>query len=437
MRLSPQNWQWEPDKKNFTVRVVTDEQEKREFDYILKHEHYLGVGQEVGHSLRQLVELEGIVVGLLTWGPAAYKLKERDEWIGWDHWERRTRLNLIVQNRRFYTMNHHIDNLCSQVLSHACKALPRQWYEHFGYEPVLAETFTDPQLFLGTIYKASNWVNVGQSKGYSRVHDHFYDYNYRPKVIWLYPLVKKGKERLLLKALPLQQQAGLRSEQPQMELKQQQLESLFELFDSLEDRRRRSGRRYRLGSVLATVAIGVMMGYEHIAKIIRMSKRLKQHQLRALRFWRNPKDNQCKAPSKMIFYNCLKNVNLEQFQEQLRQWWKQYSDDLPRHWSLDGKAIGNIVYTLSLTDHDSGVPAAITSFDKGQEIAAAEKVIDSLDTLENQTVTADALHCQQKLALKIVEEKHGDYLLQVKDNQGKLKHKVESLLHTTPFLPRK
>jgi hypothetical protein len=48
------------------------------------------------------------------------------------------------------------------VLATAMKALPDQWREHFGYEPVMAEIFTDLERFHGTCYKACGWIEAGE-----------------------------------------------------------------------------------------------------------------------------------------------------------------------------------------------------------------------------------------------------------------------------------
>ena len=76
-------------------------------------------------------------------------------------------------------------NLASQALGAALRALPEQWQERFGYRPLLAESFTDPEAYAGTCYKASNWEPVGFSAGYSRHRADFYIPNDRPKKLWL------------------------------------------------------------------------------------------------------------------------------------------------------------------------------------------------------------------------------------------------------------
>jgi predicted transposase YbfD/YdcC len=55
---------------------------------------------------------------------------------------------------------------------------------------------------------------------------------------------------------------------------------------------------------------------------------------------------------------------------------------------------------------------------KGNEIAAIKALLDTL-ALKGCIVTIDAIGCQTEIAQKIVE-RGGDYLLAVKDNQGKL-----------------
>jgi len=84
----------------------------------------------------------------------------------------------------------HIDeveaiwNLASQVMGAALRALPAQWKQTFGYRPLLAESFTDPESHAGTTYKATNWQLLGTTAGYSRSRADLYVPNERPKRLW-------------------------------------------------------------------------------------------------------------------------------------------------------------------------------------------------------------------------------------------------------------
>jgi len=93
----------------------------------------------------------------------------------------------VVQNRRFLLLVNkgQEPNLASGVLGASVRVLAKQWRESFGYEPVLAETFTDIEQFHGTCYKAAGWLPVGMSRGYQRHRADFYIRNDRPKKLWL------------------------------------------------------------------------------------------------------------------------------------------------------------------------------------------------------------------------------------------------------------
>ena len=152
-----------------SVRLVP-EHEVSWFDEQLAAHHYLGAGRPVGDYLRQIVEVHGRPAALLVWGPSCYALKDRDLWISWSAAQRVERLKLIVQNRRFLLLaaKGQSPNLASQTMGAALRALPEHWRERFGYRPLLAESFTDPESHAGTCYKASNWEPVGHSAGYRR-----------------------------------------------------------------------------------------------------------------------------------------------------------------------------------------------------------------------------------------------------------------------------
>ena len=152
-----------------SVRLVP-EHEVPWFDEQLAAHHYLGAGRPVGDYLRQIVEVHGRPAALLVWGPSCYALKDRDLWISWSAAQRVERLKLIVQNRRFLLLaaKGQSPNLASQTMGAALRALPEHWRERFGYRPLLAESFTDPESHAGTCYKASNWEPVGHSAGYRR-----------------------------------------------------------------------------------------------------------------------------------------------------------------------------------------------------------------------------------------------------------------------------
>jgi len=65
--------------------------------------------------------------------------------------------------------------------------LPEDWEARYGFRPVLLETFVDTTRFRGTCYKASNWINVGNTQGRGKL-DRYSEFREPVKSIWLKPL---------------------------------------------------------------------------------------------------------------------------------------------------------------------------------------------------------------------------------------------------------
>lgn len=428
-------------KTALRVRIA-GQAERQWFDAQLGQHHYLGAGQAVGDYLRQIVERDGQPIGLLVWGPACYALKDRDLWISWSACQRVERLKLIVQNRRFLllTPKGAAPNLASQALSAALRALPGQWQECFGYRPLLAESFTDPEAYAGTCYKASNWEAVGWSAGYRRHRADFYVPNERPKRLWLRPLVPEARRQLRALELPPDCRAALaKAPAGQLPIKESQLDSLREVFCQAPDPRD-TNTQYRIGPVLTLIALALLAGGREIAEIARFATRLTQPQRRrlALPFKKGTRFH--KVPGYSVFYSLLTRMDPEAFAQLLSGWLAQRAGSLPQALALDGKMIRDHIGLLTLAQHEDGAPQALAVYDQKEgtercEQSAAAALLQRQPTLEGKLITADPLHCQRQLARTIVE-KGGDYLLQIKGNQPHLLQKAQALdaLQDTPFL---
>jgi hypothetical protein len=426
-----------------TVRVSA-EQETQWFDAQMGQHHYLGAGQPVGDYLRQVVERDGQPVGLLVWGPACYALQDRDLWISWSAPQRVQRLKLIAQNRRFLLLTDkgQAPNLASQVLGAAVCALPAHWQAHFGYRPLLAESFTDPEAYAGTCYKATNWEAVGWSAGYRRHRADFYVPNDRPKRLWLRELVPGARAQLRALDLPPDCQAGLvAGPSGVLPLTQPQMDSLLAVFRHAPDPRD-TNTRYRIGPVLTLVALALLAGRRDIAEIARFATTLAPAQRRRLGL---PRKKGTRAfyevPGYGVFYQVLTRMDPEPFAQRLNAWLAAQAGSLPQALALDGKMIRDHIGLLTLAQHEDGAPQAIAVYDQKEgtercELSAATALLESLPALDGKLITADPLHCQRKSA-RLIVEKGGDYLLQVKGNQAHLLKKAQGLdaLPNTPFLP--
>jgi hypothetical protein len=412
------------------------------FDQQMADSHYLGAGRSVGDYLRQVVKVRGRVAALLVWGPACYALKDRDRWISWSATQRVERLKLIVQNRRFLLMGEkgQWPNLASQAMGAALRALPGQWKEKFGYRPLLAESFTDPEAYAGTCYKASNWEAVGFSAGYSRHRADFYIANERPKRLWLRELDAQSRRHLRAEQLPADCQAGLTaSPAGVMPLTQPQMLSLLEALRLAPDPRG-ANTRFRVGPVLAIVAMALLAGRREIAEIARFATTLHQKQRHLIGL---PRKKNTRAfyqvPTYSVFYALLTRLDADAFAAHVHAWLQAHADALPQALAIDGKMIRDRIGVLTLAQHEDGAAQAVAIYDQKEGTSQCEQVvatamISEIPALDNKTLTSDALHCQRPNA-RAIGEKGGEYLFQVKGNQPKLLAQAEAFdaLPNTPF----
>ena len=427
-----------------TVRVAQPH-EAAAFDGQLADHHYLGAGRPVGDYLRQLVERDGQPVALLVWGPSCYALKDRDLWISWSASQRVERLKLVVQNRRFLLLaaKGQSPNLASQSLGAALRALPGQWREHFGYRPLLAESFTDPEAYAGTCYKASNWEPVGFSAGYSRHRADFYVVHERPKKLWLRELSPQARTQLRAPQVPEECRPGLVAPPAGvLPVTSPQMKSLLDVFRRAPDPRD-SNAQYRTGPVLTLLAMALLAGRRDIAEIARFATTLTQPQRRQLGLPRKQGTRAFhKVPGYGVFYALLTRMDPEPFAALLSQWLLARAGTLPQALAMDGKMIRDHLGLLTLAQHEDGAPQALAVYDQKEgtprcEQTAATALLERLPALDGKIITADALHCQRATA-RVIVEKGGDYLVQIKGNQPGLLQQARALdaLAGTPFLSR-
>jgi hypothetical protein len=103
---------------------------------------------------------------------------------------------LIVNNTRFLILPWvRIPYLASHLLSQNIKMLASDWYRWYHYAPVLLETFVDTERFLGTSYRAANWLWVGRTQGRGK-NDRDHRKGLPIKEVFVYPMEKTFRETL-------------------------------------------------------------------------------------------------------------------------------------------------------------------------------------------------------------------------------------------------
>jgi hypothetical protein len=178
--------------------IASNSDEEGRFHHYLASHHYLGFHRTVGENMKYLVkDRHGRDVACVLFGSAAWKTRPRDELIGWSPDIRSRNLLWITNNTRFLILPWvRVPHLASHVLGRISRRIRADWNVKYGHPVHLLETFVERERFLGTCYKAANWMCVGSTTGRSR-QDRYNTLVVPVKDIYLYPLIPRFKEALL------------------------------------------------------------------------------------------------------------------------------------------------------------------------------------------------------------------------------------------------
>jgi len=164
-------------------------------EYIERY-HYLGYTPLPGAQLRYFIYAGEQLVALTGFGAAAWQTAPRDQFIGWNHEERKKNLHLVVNNARFLILPWiQSKNLASKILSLTARNLPDDWEGKYNIRPVLLESFVEKKRFTGTCYRAANWQLCGQTKGRGKLGPAG-KISVPIKDVWVYPLDKRFRKIL-------------------------------------------------------------------------------------------------------------------------------------------------------------------------------------------------------------------------------------------------
>jgi hypothetical protein len=323
--------------------------EQQRFQSLMKAHHYLGALPKIGHTLWYVASYHNKWLALISFSAAAWKCAARDQWIGWSYRYQYDRLHLIANNSRFLILpEHHYPNLASRVLSLCERRISQDWQQRFGYPLLLLETFIDPQLFHGTIYRAANWVYAGDTRGFRRTRQGYSPISQQPKQIFVRPLEKRSQARLSQSILDPCYCYGA----PKIMLTADQMRTLPEFFFDIPDPRRKQGQRHSLACVLAISAGAVLCGMEGYKAISGWAEDLGQ-KARA-RFGCRKRNGYYSVPSRSTFRETLIRVDPEQLDLALQGWNEQFAE-ADEGLAIDGKTLCNAIDEAGRQTHILGV----------------------------------------------------------------------------------
>jgi len=420
--------------RELRVELVSCSRERR-WNRLVRRRHYLKSADLVGEQLRYVVtDAQGHWLALIGWSAAAFHLKARDQSIEWSEQQRQARLHLVAQNSRLLILadRHKLPNLASRALSLCLQRLSEDWQKKYGHPIVMVESFVDRQLHYATAYKASGWEPLGYSAGFKRVSQDFYERHDRPKELWVKVLDDQAWDWLRAPELPAPLARYEKATPPPCSVDTRRMSSLFERFEQVEDWREPIGKRHRLATAMAIVALaclaGVGQGYRAVS---RFAKRLNRHQRRQLKCWIHPDTDLSQVPSEAVFQRVLQKFPRCDIEKMAVQWQNDVLGKVPATDAvvIDGKEVcGADLMLVNAVAQPSQRLLGVESVDsKTNEIPTARTLIERLD-LQGKMTQLDGMHTQHQTVHQILYEKGGDYSLILRENQPTLLETAQTLL---------
>ena len=421
--------------KEICVRPVYPSEESLYQELMQKH-HYLGALRKIGETIWYIGTLQEHWVALVSFSAPAWKCGARDQWIGWNARYQFDRLKLLTNNSRFLILPQwHVPNLASRVLSLCQRRLPGDWQKTFGHPLLLLETFVDPRFFQGTVYKAANWIYVGNTKGYQRIRNGYTAKAQSPKMVFVKPL-QADAQMLLSRAIV---QPDYRTGGSKMMLTAEQTRSLPWIFLGIPDPRRSHGIRHRLPTVLSIAAGATLCGMTGYRAIAGWAKALSQKARQ--RFGCRFENGRYVVPSEYVIRDVLVRVDPAAVDRALQNWNNTYAED-DDTLAIDGKTMcnaiddqGNQAHIMSAVGHQTkscytqkkvgDIPTDDgEEMKRTNEIKVAAPLLDAI-AIQGKEISADALLTQRDFAEYLVKERGAHYHFTVKGNQAGLYKDIE------------
>jgi len=180
------------------LRPQAGQEVGRRFDAYLQAYHYLGL-RVVGESMKYLVrDRLGRDLACLLFGAAAWQVRARDNFLGWNPAQRAAGLSYLTNNTRFIILPWvTVAGLASCLLSQVVGRINQDWQAKYGHPLYLLESFVQRDRFAGTAYRAAHWLCVGQTRGRGRQGPNPLLPTEQIKEVYLYPLDRQFRQRLL------------------------------------------------------------------------------------------------------------------------------------------------------------------------------------------------------------------------------------------------
>jgi len=156
-----------PDIVSFEITTIGDSRYKD-----IRDRHYIPNKGCIGQQIHFLIHYHNRIAGIISGASPVYCVKDRDDFFGipQDSTKRQTLYLPTIVGNNVFRLEYHAKNLGTMCLSLWRKAMIDLFGYVYGVQIMGYETFIiEKDDRKGSMYKADNWIYVGETKGDSRV----------------------------------------------------------------------------------------------------------------------------------------------------------------------------------------------------------------------------------------------------------------------------
>jgi len=171
------------------LEVADSQRVRQQVRQWLRQFHYRGFQGPVGENVQYLAQdRQGRDLAVMVFGAAAWKVADRDHFIGWSVEQRTEQLSGIANQQRFLILPWvRVPQLASHLLVLAARRLASDWLKGYGHRVWLLESFVEQGRFSGNTYQAAGWLRLGQTTERTR-QDRRRTFHAPIKSVWVRPL---------------------------------------------------------------------------------------------------------------------------------------------------------------------------------------------------------------------------------------------------------
>ena len=139
------------------LEVADSQRGRQQVRQFLRQFHYRGFHGPVGENVQYLAkDRQGRDLAVMVFGAAAWKVADRDRFIGWSDKQRAEQLSGLANQQRFLILPWvRVPQLASRLLVLAARRLASDWLKGYGHRVWLLESFVEQGRFTGTAYQAA------------------------------------------------------------------------------------------------------------------------------------------------------------------------------------------------------------------------------------------------------------------------------------------